>query len=53
MKLEDTGAAYFVEEVDQDDKDEDFVATSPIPDQPPFWPDRRRGELTPLQLDTR
>lgn len=55
MKLDDSGAAYFVEEVDDDvEWQSDYVATSPIPDQSLInWGDRRKGSLAPVQLEQR
>lgn len=55
MKLDDSGAAYFVEEVDDDvEWQSDYVATSPIPDQSLVdWVDRRKGSLVPVQLEQR
>ena len=53
MKLDDTGAAFFVEEL-AEGEDEDCwfpgLATSPLPDQRPDWSQRRSGELKPTSL---
>lgn len=56
MKLDDSGAAFFVEDVEvEDGEDEDWspdLATSPIPDQSSWdWAAKRRqGVLQPQQL---
>jgi len=53
MKLDDTGAAFFVEEIEDGEEDDDWsanLATSPLPNQTLDWADRRNGNLKPNQL---
>ena len=53
MKLDDTGAAFFVEEIEEGDEDSDWagLATSPIPDQRGLdWSARKIGVLKPTSL---
>jgi len=53
MKLDDTGVAFFVEEIEDGEDDEDWIAklaTSPLPDQTIDWQLRKSGNLKPTQL---
>ena len=53
MKLDDTGAAFFVEEIEDGEDDDDWsanLATSPLPNQTLDWAERRNGNLKPNTL---
>ena len=53
MKLDDTGAAFFVEEIEDGEDDDDWsanLATSPLPNQTLDWAERRNGNLKPNPL---
>jgi phosphatidate phosphatase LPIN len=53
MKLDDTGAAFFVEEIEDGEEDDDWsanLATSPLPNQTLDWAERRSGNLKPNPL---
>ena len=53
MKLDDTGAAFFVEEIEDGEEDDDWsanLATSPLPNLTLDWAERRNGNLKPNTL---
>ena len=53
MKLDDTGAAFFVEEMEEGEEEDEWLsnlATSPLPNQTLDWTQRRNGTLKPNPL---
>merc|ERR1712223_722722 len=53
MKLDDTGAAFFVEEMEEGEEEDEWLsnlATSPLPNQTMDWTQRRNGTLKPNPL---
>ena len=53
MKLDDTGAAFFVEEMEEGEEEDEWLsnlATSPLPNQTLDWAERRNGNLKPNPL---
>ena len=53
MKLDDTGAAFFVEEMEEGEEEDEWLsnlATSPLPNQTLDWTQRRSNTLKPNPL---